>query len=79
MSNPIWQRYPVSPGLRCVEMKDRAQARVVQDTRGVSPAALVTYFREASHRLWRDAKRPYPESATAPLEVRETDEPTVGG
>lgn len=75
MSNSIWERFPLTPGLHCVEMKDRAQARVAEETRDASPAALAAYFREASRRFWREVGRAYPESAAAPMTVRETDRP----
>ena len=51
MSSPLWQRFPVEPGLHALEMKDRLQERVTEDTKGASPAALVGYFRKASRRF----------------------------
>ena len=78
MSNPIWQRFPITPGLRSVEMKDRLQARVMEETRGAAPVALVAYFRDASRRFWREVGRAYPESVAPPMAVRETDKPASG-
>jgi len=60
MSNAIWQRYPVIPGLHSVEMKDKLQERIMEETRGASPAALIAYFREASRRFRREPGRAYP-------------------
>ncbi|MBI5242708.1 MAG: hypothetical protein HY922_03360 [Elusimicrobia bacterium] len=61
-----------------MEMKDRAQARVAEETRDASPAALMVYFHEASRRFWREVGRACPESAAAPMTVRETDRPASG-
>lgn len=73
MSSRIWQRFPVTPGLHSLEMKDRLQERVMEDTRGASPAALVVYFREASRRFWREVGCAYPETVASPMVVREAD------
>ena len=78
MSSQIWQRFPVAPGLHSLEMKDRLQERVMEDTRGASPAALVAYFREASRRFWHDVGGAYPETVASPMVVRETDGSTYG-
>jgi hypothetical protein len=51
MSSPLWQRFPVEPGLRALEMKDRPQERVMEDTKGASPAPIASYFRKASRRF----------------------------
>ena len=74
MSNPIWRRFPVAPELHCIEMKDRAQDRIMEETRNAAPDALVAYFREASRRFWREIGRDYPEFASTRMAVRETDE-----
>jgi len=65
MSNAIWQRYPVIPGLHSVEMKDKLQERIMEETRGASPAALIAYFREASRRFRREPGR---EPANPPID-----------
>ena len=78
MSSQIWQRFPVAPGLHSLEMKDRLQERVMEDTRDASPAALVVYFREASRRFWREVGCTYPETVASPMVVRETDRSTSG-
>jgi hypothetical protein len=56
-------------------MKDRIQKRIERDTRGISPEALVSYFRDASRRFWREMGRPYPEFVRTPMSVHETNEP----
>lgn len=76
MSNAIWQRYPVTPGLHCVEMKDRLQERVMEETRGASTAVLVAYFQEASRRFWREVGRAYP--GAVETASRETDKHPSG-
>jgi hypothetical protein len=72
MSNSIWDRYPVTPGLDSVAMKDRLQKRILDDTHGATPAALVDYFREASRQFWRVVGRAYPETVATPMAVRES-------
>jgi hypothetical protein len=78
MSSQIWQRFPVAPGLHSLELKDRLQERVMEDTRGASPTALVAYFREASRRFWREVGCAYPETVASPMMARETDRSTSG-
>ncbi|MCX6843579.1 MAG: hypothetical protein NTX53_14995 [candidate division WOR-3 bacterium] len=74
MSSPLWQRFPVEPGLHALEMKDRLQERVTEDTEGASPAALVDYFRRASRRFWQEVACPYPESVTSQMVVHDADQ-----
>ena len=74
MSSPLWQRFPVEPGLHALEMKDRLQERVMEDTKGASPAVLVDYFREASRRFWQEVGCAYPESVTSPMLVHDADQ-----
>jgi hypothetical protein len=74
MSSPLWQRFPVEPGLHTLEMKDRLQERVTEDTIGASPAALVGYFREASRRFWHEVGCAYPESVASPILVHDADQ-----
>jgi len=74
MSSPLWQRFPVEPGLHTLEMKDRLQERVMEDTRGASPAALLAYFRKASRRFWDEVGCAYPESVASPMFVRDADQ-----
>ena len=74
MSSPLWQRFPVEPGLRVLEMKDRLQERVMEDTKGASPAALVGYFRKASRRFWHEVGCAYPESVASPMLVHDADQ-----
>ena len=64
MSNPIWERFPVEPGLRCIEMKDQAQAEVMKEIGDSSPSVVVAYYHEAAHRFWRALGRPYPHYET---------------
>ena len=73
MSSPLWQRFPVEPGLHTLEMKDRLQERVTEDTKGASPVALVDYFRKASRRFWHEVGCAYPESVASPILARDAD------
>jgi hypothetical protein len=74
MSSQLWQRFPVEPGLHTLEMKDRLQERVMEDTKGASPAALVDYFRKASRRFRHEAGRACPESVASPILVHDADQ-----
>jgi hypothetical protein len=74
MSSPLWQRFPVEPGLHTLEMKDRLQERVMEDTKDASPAALVDYFRKASRRFWHEVGCAYPESVDSPTLVHDADQ-----
>ena len=74
MSSSLWQRFPVEPGLHTLEMKDRLQERVMEDTRGASPAALLAYFRKASRRFWDEVGCAYPESVASPMLVRDANQ-----
>ena len=79
MNDPFWQRFPMTPGLHCVAMKDRAQHRIMEQTRDSTPEAIVKYYRNASHRFWQEVGRAYPVSDVAPMAVREGDEPSSKG
>ena len=74
MNSPLWQRFPVEPGLHALEMKDRMQERVMKDTKGASPAALVDYFRKASRRFRDEVGCTRPESVTSPILVHDADQ-----
>jgi hypothetical protein len=74
MSSPFWQRFPVQPGLHSLEMKDRLQKQVMEDTRGAAAAALVAYFREASRRFWRGVDHDYPDPVASSILVRDADQ-----
>jgi len=74
MSSSLWQRFPVEPGLHALEMKDRLQERVMGDTKGASPAALMDYFRAASRRFWQEVGCVYPESVTSTMLVHDADQ-----
>jgi hypothetical protein len=74
MTSPLWQRFPVEPGLHTLEMKDRLQERVMEDTKGASPVALVDYFRKASRRFWQEVGCAYPGSDTSPMLVHDADQ-----
>lgn len=71
MNNPFWRRFPVIQSMRCIEMKNYVQLRIMDETRDATPDAIVTYFREASRRFRREAGRAYPEIPTDALAVRE--------
>jgi len=73
-SSPLWQRFPVEPGLHTLELKDRLQERVMEDTRGASPEALLAYFRKASRRFWAEVGCAYPESDASPMMVHDGDQ-----
>ena len=79
MSSLFWQRFPVEPVLHSLEMKDRLQERVMEDTRGAAAAVVVAYFREASRRFWREVNCANPESVASPMAVREPDRPPYVG
>jgi hypothetical protein len=72
MNEAFWDRFPKTTGLRCIAMKDRAQARIARETQGLSSDQLFAYFREASHRFWSKVGRGYPEATSAPMAVRES-------
>jgi len=74
MSSPLWQRFAVEPGLHALEMKDRLQERVMEDTKGATPAALVDYFHEASRRFRHESGREDPESIASPVLVHDADQ-----
>jgi hypothetical protein len=78
MSSRIWQKFPVTPGLHVLEMKDRCQKQVMEDTRGASPVALVAYFREASRRFWRVVDGTGAETVESPMVVRDADRTPCG-
>ena len=74
MSNPFWKAFPTLPGLHCIEMKDRVQGNVMDETRELTPTALIAYFRNASRRFRREVGRTYPESVATPMTVRGSDQ-----
>ncbi len=74
MSSQSWQRFPVEPGLHTLELKDRLQERVMEDTKGASPAALVDYFRKASRRFRREVGCACPESDASAMLVHDADQ-----
>jgi uncharacterized protein YhfF len=57
-----------------MEMKDRLQQRVLEDTKGASTASLVAYFRRASRRFWDEVGCAYPDSVASPMLVRDADQ-----
>jgi len=74
MSSLLWQRFPVEPGLHTLELKDRLQERIMKETRGASPEALVAYFRKASHRFWDEVGCAHPGSEASPMMVHDGDQ-----
>jgi hypothetical protein len=74
MSSPLWRRFPVEPGLHTLEMKDRLQERVMEDTKGASPEALLAYFRKASRRFWDEVGCTCPDSTASPMLARDADQ-----
>jgi len=78
MSSALWQRFPIEPGLHTLELKDRLQERVREDTRGATPEALVAYFRKASRRFWDEVGCACPKSAASPVFVRDAESSSEG-
>ncbi len=72
MNEAFWERFPKTAGFRCIEMKDRAQARIARETRGLSADRLLVYFHEASQRFWSEVGRSYLEATPTPMAVRES-------
>jgi hypothetical protein len=52
MNEAVWKRFPTSPDMHCVGIKDRVQGKVMEETRHATPETLVAYFRNASRRFW---------------------------
>jgi hypothetical protein len=71
MNEAFWERFPKTAKMDCIAMKDRAQAGVARETRGLSSDQLIAYFREASRRFWSKVGRAYPEATPTPMAVRE--------
>jgi hypothetical protein len=78
MSNPVWQRFPVTPGLHILEMKDALQTRVMEDTHGASSTEIISYFGKASRSFWREVGLDYPASAEKPATDLETPKTASG-
>ena len=76
MNKKFWKQFPVMPDLHCLELKDRIQARVIEETRDTSPAGLVAYFRHASRHFLKKVGQVYPESTPTLLTVHETKDRT---
>ena len=57
MNSEMWKRFPVIQGFRCLDMKDGAQTKVIEDTRRIAPTALIAYFQGASRRFWQETGR----------------------
>jgi hypothetical protein len=53
------------PGFDCVEMKHRAQLRIYEETRGMSPHEIAEYFRSRAEARAALAKQPAPLSTMA--------------
>jgi hypothetical protein len=58
MRKEFWNAFPPIPGLDCVEMKRRAQLRVYEETKGMTPKQIVEYFatraKERAGRVGRE-------------------------
>jgi hypothetical protein len=75
MNDAFWDKFPKTTKIHCVEMKDRVQARIASETKGLAHDQLFAYFRAASRRFWRDVEHAYPDVTPAPMAVREPDVP----
>ncbi len=73
MSNSFWAKFPALPDLHCVEMKDRIQDQIRQETRNVSPEGIIAYFHDAACRFRLEVGRAYPESTVPLMSVQETN------
>ncbi|MDI6774910.1 MAG: hypothetical protein QME60_05890 [Verrucomicrobiota bacterium] len=74
MNKAFWSRFSKAEAIRCVEVKDRVQARIARETRGFSPDRLIEYLREASRQFQAESNAMYHPDATRPMVVRETNE-----
>ncbi len=45
MNDEFWKQFSPIPGFDCVEMKHRAQLRIYEETKGMTPHEIVEYFR----------------------------------
>ncbi|VGO18484.1 hypothetical protein [Pontiella sulfatireligans] len=45
MNEAFWKNFPPIHDFDCVEMKRRAQLRIYEETRGMSPKEIVNYFK----------------------------------
>ena len=72
MNEAFWERFPKTMGIRCIEMKDRAQARIARETRGMSADQLFAYFHKASQCFGSELGRVYPEVTPTAMAVRES-------
>lgn len=73
MNESFWDRFPGTVGIGCIEMKDRAQARIARETRGMSTDRLIAYFREAARQFRAQTAAVYPAVRDSTMAVRETD------
>jgi hypothetical protein len=74
MSEAFWEKFPKESVVRCLEMKDRAQARIASETRELSPESLVEYFRNAARLFRLESADIYRKSASSTMAVCEPDE-----
>jgi hypothetical protein len=75
MNSSFWEKHTGPFDIDCLELKDRLQERVRQDTIKETPEAVVEYFREASRRFQMEQKSFYQTASAAPMSVREPEEP----
>ncbi len=62
MNNEFWKQFPPIPGFDCVEMKRRAQLRIYEETKGMTPHEIVEYFRSRAEARAAGAAHPEPVS-----------------
>lgn len=68
MNDEFWKQFPPIPGFDCVEMKHRAQLRIYEETKGMTPHEIVEYFRgRAETRAARTAGATRPEAESLVL------------
>jgi hypothetical protein len=72
MNESFWDRFPKTAKIHCIEMKNRAQARIAGETRGMSADQLFAYFHKASQCFGSELGRAYPKATPTPMAVRES-------
>jgi hypothetical protein len=74
MSKAFWDQFPKASMVRCLDVKDQAQARIESETRELSPESLVEYFRNAARLFRLESADMYRQSASSTMAVCERDE-----
>jgi hypothetical protein len=69
MNEDFWKRFQLIPGFDCIKMKREIQAKIHEETKGMSQEERIAYYRRAGARFRR--RRQPAASAEAPLGIRE--------